>query len=257
MEAGAQLPSCLSNVWGSRWSSTATVSSKFKRCIQPIMDGHVPTMDNVPQGSIVLFQMSPWLHVKWAHLSNVSHLQIGRFKVDAFACIWDLAFLHHSKQLSLKLPMSRALNHVQVMCWCLDSQWSIDYRWPTAFTTVDGSVKNENDEILNCNFFLSILLSVNIASPRPRKNKKTTCLSTLMMCTLPPAMSKTRKFFVWFKVHWDTMQSQMRNQCAQMHQLWIYLMSWDMSQTYNGCIHWPSHMIHWTTSRPSYVPDIW
>jgi len=40
--------------------STATTSSEFKRRIQPIMDGHAPTMVNIWYGSIALFHMSPW-----------------------------------------------------------------------------------------------------------------------------------------------------------------------------------------------------
>src|SRR5882762_9570452 len=39
--------------------STATTSSEFKQCIQPIMDGHAPTMDNIQCRSIVLFHISP------------------------------------------------------------------------------------------------------------------------------------------------------------------------------------------------------
>jgi len=39
-------------------SSTATTSSEFKQCIQPIMDGHAPTMVNNQWGSIVLFYLS-------------------------------------------------------------------------------------------------------------------------------------------------------------------------------------------------------
>src|ERR1700683_529134 len=39
--------------------STATSSSEFKKCIQPIMDGHAPTMVNIRCGSIVFFHMSP------------------------------------------------------------------------------------------------------------------------------------------------------------------------------------------------------
>jgi hypothetical protein len=35
------------------------MSSKLKQHIQPIMDGHVPTMVNIQWGSIVLLQMSP------------------------------------------------------------------------------------------------------------------------------------------------------------------------------------------------------
>jgi hypothetical protein len=39
--------------------STATTSSEFKKRIQPIVDGHAPTMVNIWYGSIVLFHMSP------------------------------------------------------------------------------------------------------------------------------------------------------------------------------------------------------
>ena len=37
---------------------TATTSSEFKMCIQPIMDGHAPTMVNIQWGFIVLFHIS-------------------------------------------------------------------------------------------------------------------------------------------------------------------------------------------------------
>ena len=43
---------------------TATSSSELKRCIQPVMDGHGPTMVNIQWGCILLFHMSLW----WAHL---------------------------------------------------------------------------------------------------------------------------------------------------------------------------------------------
>ena len=51
--------------------STATTSSEFKMCIQPIMDGHAPTTVNIEWGSIVLFHISqvysttnPGMHCK-------------------------------------------------------------------------------------------------------------------------------------------------------------------------------------------------
>ena len=39
--------------------STATTSSEFKKRIQPIMDGHAPTMVNIWYGAIALYHMSP------------------------------------------------------------------------------------------------------------------------------------------------------------------------------------------------------
>ena len=46
--------------WKGKIANTATTSSEFKKCIQPIMDGHEPTMVNIQWGSIVLFHMSLW-----------------------------------------------------------------------------------------------------------------------------------------------------------------------------------------------------
>ena len=81
---------------------TATSSSEFKRCIQPIMDGHAPTMVNIWRGSIVLLHMSPWFYMKWAHLLHLSHLShIWAWGPQKGSHMADHASIHASRSTQL------------------------------------------------------------------------------------------------------------------------------------------------------------